>query len=111
MMNKLIFSNVILWERHLSEMLEILLSERKKNNIFLLTCNEYFSSCPTNNNKQKRICKKCIKQKNYITKKIIRSEFNQIELNQNQNVNSIPEFKKLNEFIEYKYDNFYQLDS
>ena len=105
-MNKLIFSNVILWERHLSEMLEIFFTEKDKNNIFLLSCNEYFYSCPANNNKKKNICKKCLKQKNYLTNKIMRSDFKEIKLNQNKEHNLIPEFKSINEFIEYKYDNF-----
>ena len=62
-MNKLIFSNVILWERHLSEMLEIFLQKKIKI-IFLLSCNEYFYSCPANNYKK-------IYVKNVLSRKLI----------------------------------------
>ena len=36
----------------------------------------------------------------------MRLDFKEIKLNQNQKINLIPEFNNINEFVDYKYDDF-----
>lgn len=67
-MNVLIYTNVYLWEQHLSETLEIIQSHlESRDNVYLFGCDKTLISCPPNHAHEPSICKSCnIQKKTFI---------------------------------------------
>jgi len=104
-MNVLLYSNVYLWPEHISQLIELAkINIKKKNKIFILTCDRSLISCPTNPLHDSSICKKCIIQKKHITSDILEN-INEIPLDFKQPNFKFPKFKNLKDFMNYKYDN------
>lgn len=106
-MNILIYTNVYLWEQHLSESLEIIKTHIDSGDkVFLLGCDMSLISCPPNFSHSAKICEKCIFQKKYLLSKLLKNEVTQIELELKQKQYLKKDFKNLQSFINYKYKNF-----
>lgn len=106
-MNILIYTNVYLWEQHLSESLEIIKTHVDSGDkVFLLGCDMSLISCPPNFSHSAKICEKCIFQKKHLLSNLLKNEVTQIELELKQKQYLKKDFKNLQSFINYKYKNF-----
>ena len=104
-MNVLLYTNVYLWPEHISQLIELAkINIKKKNKVFILTCDKSLISCPINPYHETNICKKCIMQKKYLTSEILEN-VNEISLDFKQPNFKFPNFKNLKDFMSYKYDN------
>ena len=106
-MNVLIYTNVYLWEQHLSETLEIIQSHLETgDNVYLFGCDKTLISCPPNHVHELSICKSCNIQKKYLINKLLNNQVKEVKLELDNKQYIGANFKNLNSFLKYKYRNF-----
>lgn len=105
--NILIYCSVVLWKHHFKGMLQIVNNEiKKKNTVYLLSCDGTVESCPPNNPKIKTICGLCQNFQKTIYENLIKKNVRIIKLNLNIEKNYKKfNFKSYNEFKNFRYDN------
>lgn len=103
-MNILIYSNVFLWEQHISETLEIIQTHLKKGDtVYLLGCDKTLISCPPNSSHNLKICSSCIIQKKHILNKIFENKLHEVQLNLEKKKYIKKHFKNFKKFLNFKY--------
>lgn len=106
-MNVLIYTNVYLWEQHLSETLEIIQSHlESRDNVYLFGCDKTLISCPPNHAHESSICKSCNIQKKYLINELLNNQVKEVKLELENKQYIGTNFKNLNSFLKYKYKNF-----
>lgn len=103
-MNILVYSNVLSYEMHASQTVEIIRKHLdKKDNVFLLTSYSKFLKCLPHS---RYACKNCREQQNYVVKDIFENQIEGIEIDIDSfkdNFNC-PEFKNVDEILNYRFD-------
>ncbi len=101
-MNVLVYSNVISAEMHIATTIEIIQNHLdKKNKVYFFPFESNEIGCFKHNIKN---CKYCSNQKNYIYQSLFKERIEQTNIKLTGKKYNYPEFKSINELLNYKYD-------
>ena len=71
-MSSLIYCPAALWEMHEAQVIEIAWKEYERGSVVtILKCDRFFSSCPTNLQKDRWRCIDCVNQSNYTMRELL----------------------------------------
>lgn len=101
-MNILVYSHMSLWIDFHAETIEICLRHLKAGDkVFLLSCDGSLASCPANPYHKLESCKKCKRQTQWSTNRILNNQVVDIRLPFNISVTATPCFSSLDDLFEY----------
>lgn len=101
-MNVLVYSNAISSEMHIATAIEIMQNHLDKNDkVYFFSFESNEIDCSEHGIKN---CKYCLNQKNYIYQSLFKNRIEQTNIKLSNKKYNLPDFRSINELLEYKYD-------